>query len=666
MTNPHYPHLFSAFTLDKLKLKNRVVMAPMSTSLGGVDGAVTPSQIAFYRERALGGFGLIIVEFTCVDPKTGRTEEHQLSLDSRRNLDGHYRLVETIHASGAKAFLQLQHGGRFAKSSYLADGVVRGPMEVRSRKDPNKIVVAALTDAEIEKLVEAFGKSAALAAEAGYDGIELHGAHGYLLSQFLSPFSNQRDDKWGGDFERRLAFPTAVIAAVKKAIGDKPLCFRISADEFLAGGLSIDDNALIVPRLVAAGADMLHASTGRGPEAFDKVMEAMSAPEGWRLPYARKLREASNVPIIGVGQIRWPETGEAALVDGDCDLVALGRPSLTDPAWPNKAAAGLKNSIRPCTSCNWCIAPDNLHRIVCAENPRTGRELDAVIPTDLGIGRSAAVIGAGPGGMAAALMLDQAGFATTLHEASGELGGGLIASATPPGKDKLFWYRDYLLQRLADSTVDVRIGHRITTDEIVAQAPDLVFVAAGTQTRAMPIDGVDSAMVIDAYEVLMGHQPPGVPVGGTAVVYGGGETGCEAAEYMAEHGARVVLVSRSPGAQLARSAEIVYRMGLVARIKANPAIEVVAESEIVRIADGGVHVRGKDGDTRVIAADALLMAQGRDPLDAIAQELIATGRQCYIVGDSRKVGRIGDAVHTAYQAMRAVMADRVPALPLAC
>ncbi|RVT89883.1 FAD-dependent oxidoreductase [Sphingomonas crocodyli] len=666
MTNPHYPHLFSPFTVAGVELKNRLVMAPMSTSLGGVDGAVTPSQIAFYRERALGGFGLIIVEFTCVDPKTGRTEEHQLSLDSRRNLDGHYRLVETIHAAGAKAFLQLQHGGRFAKGSYLADGVVRGPMEVRSRKDPNKIVVAQMTDDEIQHLVEAFGRSAALASEAGYDGIELHGAHGYLLSQFLSPFSNQRDDKWGGDFERRLAFPTAVIKAVKAAIGDKPLCFRISADEFLKGGLSVEDNALIVPHLVAAGADMLHASTGRGPEAFDKVMEPMSAPEGWRLPYAKKLREAANVPMIGVGQIRWPETGEAALIEGDCDLVALGRPSLTDPAWPKKAEAGLRDEIRPCTSCNWCIAPDNLHRIVCAENPRTGSELDADFAADLGLGRKAVVVGAGPGGMAAALMLDQAGFQTTLHEASDELGGGLIASATPPGKDKLFWYRDYLVRRLAKSRVAVRRGHRVTADEIAAEAPDLVFVAAGTTTRPMSIDGIDDPMVLDAYELLMGHALPGVPAGGTAIVYGGGETGCEAAEYMAEHGARVVLVTRSGAHQLARSAEIVYRLGLVARINANPAIEVVAESEIVRITDGEVTVRGKDGDTRVIEAARLLMAQGRDPLNKVADDLVAAGVRCYLVGDSRKVGRIGDAVHTAYQAMRALAADRVPLQPLAC
>lgn len=660
-----YPSLFNPFHIGGLTLKNRIVMAPMSTSLGGQDGSVTPANIAFYRERALGGFGLIIVEFTCVDPLTGRTEEHQLSLESRRNLDGHIRLVDSIHEGGTKAFLQLQHGGRFSRPHLLPSGVTKGPSLVASRRDPSKIIVQPFTDAEIWGLAEAFGRAAALAAEAGYDGIEIHGAHGYLLSQFLSAFSNQRDDAWGGDAERRLAFPLEVVKAVRAAVGDLPVSFRISADEFMPGGLTLDDTAAIVPHLVKAGASIIHVSTGRGPESFEKVMEPISAAEGWRLPYARRLREAGGVPVIGVGQIRWPETAEAALDRGDADLIALGRPSLADPEWANKARAGRRESIRPCTSCNWCISGAKA-TVGCAENPRAGNELDAPFLVSMGRGRRAVVVGAGPGGMAAALMLDQAGFETHLYEARAEIGGGLIASATPPGKDKLFWYRDYLGRQLAGAAVKLYLGHAVTAADVLALKPDVVFIAAGTHARPMAIEGESGAMVMDAYDFLMGDAELGLPAGARIMVYGGGETGCETAEYFAEAGMNVVLVSRSPADKLARSAEMVYRIGLVRRLAANPAIEIIPDSEIVRIGDGKVLLRGKDGHERAVVAERLLMAQGRASLDKIAGELVAAGLQCHIVGDSRRGARIGDAVHASYQAVRAVVAGSGELRVIAC
>jgi 2,4-dienoyl-CoA reductase (NADPH2) len=661
-----YPHLFSPLDLPGLRVKNRVVMAPMSTSLGGRDGAVTPANIAFYRERALGGFGLIIVEFTCVDPATGRTEECQLSLESRRNLDGHVRLVDTLHEAGAKVFVQLQHGGRFSPAHLLPAGITKGPSRVVSRKDPTKVIVQPFDIDEVTRLIEAFVRTATFAVEAGYDGIEIHAAHGYLFSQFMSPLSNQREDEWGGDFERRLAFPLAVARGVKQVIGRRPLSFRISADEFIPGGLTIEDNELIVRRLVDAGTDIIHASMGRGPEAFDKVMEPMSAAEGWRLPYARRLRAAAGVPVIGVGQIRWPETAEEAIVRADADLIALGRPSLADPEWPNKAAAGQRDAIRPCTTCNWCISNANRGRVGCAENPRAGAELDAPIPTDLGSGRRAVVIGAGPGGIAASLMLDQAGFETHLYEARTAIGGGLIASATPPGKDKLSWYRNYLTRRLADSGVTVHLGHRVVAEELLSAPPDVAIVAAGTVRRRLPIEGLEDPMVAEAFDVLMGDADATVPEGGRALVYGGGETGCEAAEFLAHRGVNVVLVTRSPAGKLARSAEAVYRIGLLERLTNNPAIEILDGSHVVRVGHGEVVVVSKDGQTRTLKVVRLLLAQGRDSQQALAERMVAAGVLCHVVGDSRQVGRIGDAVHAAYGAMRALTAHYAGLRRLAC
>jgi 2,4-dienoyl-CoA reductase-like NADH-dependent reductase (Old Yellow Enzyme family)/thioredoxin reductase len=651
-SQPTYPRLFSPFSLDALSLPNRVIMAPMSTSLGGLDGEVTPENIAFYKERAEGGFGLIIVEFTCVDRSTGRTEERQLALDDERYLDGHKRLVDAVKAAGAKVFVQLQHGGRFAPAKYQADGISRGPSAVYSRKDPSKQIVKPFSSDEVGALAEAFGQTAALAQRAGYDGVEVHGAHGYLVSQFLSPFSNQRDDAWGGDAERRLAFPLAVIRAVKDATGSLPLSFRVSADEFIPGGLTLDDMEVIAPRLVEAGTDILHVSTGRGPEAFDKVMEPTSAPEGWRLPYARRLREVTGAPVIGVGQIRWPETAEAAIVDGDADLIALGRPSLADPAWPRKAAAGQRSSIRPCTSCNWCISGAT-PAVTCAENPRAGHEAEPEVPADLGTGRRAVVVGGGPAGQSAALFLKGAGFETRLLEADSSLaGGGLVASATPPGKDKLFWFRDYLAEQVAQNGISVSLGQRATANDVAELHPDIVFIATGTQSRPLSIDGAEHAF--DAYDVLMQHVDPKLSPGDTVLVYGGGETGCETAEYCAELGAKVVLVTRSSLDKLARSAEMVYRIGLLARLRTSSNITIEAECRLIEIGKDTAIIQSADGSKRTIEARHVLLAQGRDPSNQLADALCARNIECHVVGDSVRPGRIGDAVHSAYEAVAAL------------
>ena len=657
-----YPHLFDPFDLAGVKLRNRLVMAPMSTEYAGEDGSVQPRHLAFYRERAIGGFGLIVVEFTCVDPVTGRTEKNQLSLDSRDNLDGHKRLVDAVKSTGASIFVQLQHGGRFADRRFVPLPKAASP--VYSRKDPTKLVSGAFTSEEVRGLVDRFAYSARLVAEAGYDGIEIHAAHGYLVAQFISPLCNQRDDEWGGDSERRMAFPIAVSKAVRSEIGDKPLIFRLSVDEFLPGGVTIADTEVNGRMLVAAGTSGFHASTGQGPASFERVMEPMSAPEGWRIPYAARLRRATGVPVIAVGHIRRPETAERALRDGDADLIALARPALADSQWPRKVREGRFEDVRPCTSCNWCISGVT-HPMTCAENPRTGNELDPPIPADLGKGRLALVVGAGPGGISAALMLAEAGFETELHEARPMLGGGLIASGAPPGKDKFDEYRSYLLRRIANSNVRVHLESSLDAEAISAKKPDLVFVAAGTKRRPIDVDGINGPNVIDSYELLMGQVDAGLAPGQRAIVYGGGETGCETAEFLAKLGVEVTLVSRSPRGDLARAAEFVYRKMLIERLNANERVTILPSTRIIRIAEGFAELRGEDGQPRQCPADRVVIAQGRDPLADIV-EGIDPKIQCFVIGDSHRTGRIGNAVHDAYAALKLIAASQSEVGELAC
>lgn len=672
MPNNPFPNLFSPLRLGNLTLPNRIVMAPMSTQLGDPDGHVTPRQIAFYKARAEGGVGMIIVEFCCVHRPTGRSEHRQLSLDTPTHLDGHRRLVEVINHAGAVACLQLQHGGTGVPRALIEGGIAIGPSDVVSRRDPGKLTARAMTEAQIEHLIECFGRTAELGVQAGYQAFELHGAHGYLLTQFLSPLTNHRQDAWGKDEGGRLRLSQRVIARVKQAIGDRPLSFRLSADEFSPEGLGIADMERIAPQLVAAGLDLVHVSMGTGYTGMDKVIEPMSVPEGWRLPYARRIRASVNVPVISVGQIRWPGLAEAAIANGDTDLIALGRPLLADPQWANKARRGEVDAIRPCTSCNYCVTSHaGAHGVIgCAENPRTGQELDPPLDAGSHRGARAVVVGGGPGGMATALMLDQAGYRTELFEARATLGGGLIASAAPPFKEKLEWYQHYLERQLAASTVKVFLQQRVDISTLLLPRPAIVILAMGARALTLDVEGIDGERVFDAYELLMGDvdwQPSreGRPV----LIYGGGETGCESAEYLAERGFEVVLVSRSPANQLARSAEAIYRGVLLARLACNPRVRIVDATQLLSVISSElatVTLCGEDGRRWALVCDRVLIAQGRRPDAELANALREAGVPFVAIGDAHQGGRIGDAVHGGYAAVKALRSQTIAVRELAC
>jgi 2,4-dienoyl-CoA reductase-like NADH-dependent reductase (Old Yellow Enzyme family) len=692
-----YPHLFQPLKLRNLVIPNRTVMPPMSTQLGTPGGLVTPAQIAFYRARAKGGTGMIIVEFCCVHRASGQSEPNQLALEDESHVEGHRRLVRAIRDGGAVACLQLQHGGGAARRSLLQVPEAWGPSAVVSPKNPQQLLTRAMTHADIEFMIECFGRSAELGVKAGYQAVELHGAHGYLLTQFLSPRFNQREDAWGGSESNRMEFPRRVIARVRKAIGNRPLILRISADEFTPTGLTLADMERITPQLVSAGVDALHVSLGIGPDSFNKVLEPMSAPEGWRLPYARRIRAVNRVPVIAVGQIRMPHTAEQALANGDADLIALGRTLLADPDWANKARAGRDADIIPCTSCNFCVSNGFQERsIACANNPRSGRETQ--LPARLKRShlkqgqQRAVVVGGGPGGMAAALLLDQAGFQTQLVEARATLGGGLIASAAPPHKELIRRYQHYLQRQLASSRVSISLNTPVSAAELLAAPPDVVIVATGAGSPilppelqpppahtlagnpALPDSSVlpDGPALLDAYALLMG-DPVTLPAldAGPLLVYGGGETGCETAEYLLARGYSVILVSRSGKSQLARSAEMIYRGDLLQRLlsmassaaktdaaagaltETAPTLTLLTDTRVSDYSNGSASFHHlKTGAEHRCPVAAMVLAQGRQTDTTLTTALQAAGIHCITIGDARQGGRIGDAVQDAWNSVQ--------------
>jgi len=657
-----YPLLFSSLPIGSVTLPNRVLMAAMSSGLADQRGRVTPTQVGYYRERAQGGVGLVVVEFACVASEYGISESTQLILDNDDAIPGHIELARAIKGGGAVAGIQLQLPGRYAAPRPGLMPVA--PSDVPSRTGDG-LRARALSSDEVAALVTRFADAARRAVEAGYDVIELHGAHGYLLHAFMSAAMNHRDDAWGGDLERRLAFPRAVISAVKSAIGDRPLLYRFSAEDYMRGGLSLQDMERIAPLLVAAGVDGLDVSTGSLAGSLERTIDPMSK-EGWRFELTRRIKQVVDVPVAGIGS-RGPERAEQALRDGEADLIALGRPLLADPAWASKAKAqqGQAEAIRPCTSCNWCADRVFKHLPTgCAENPRTGRELVPLLSREVGRCRRIVVVGGGPGGMAAAIQAQSVGFQVTLFEAEPSLGGGLIASAAPPNKQNLMWYRDYLVERLRSSGVEVRVGTRASLDDIVRLDPFAVIQAQGTVPVKLGISGEDLPSVYSAYELLLSREESRAAWQGPAIVYGGGETGCETAELLADRGLQVTLVSRSKTSQLARVAEPLYRKVLLARLHVNPHITLLPETHLsdITLDDVGLDPEGPSGAAR-LPARMVVLAQGRRANTSMYDGLAARGIPNILIGDAKKIARIGEAVHQANEAIRKLVGAQAEAPP---
>ena len=642
-----YENLFSETRLGSLRLPNAIKMAAMSSGLADADGFITDEQIAYYEARARGGVGLVTVEFACVDTTFGLSEKTQVSLDRDEAITGHAQLVRAISVHGAVPGIQLQLPGQFA---HRVPGLMPvAPSEVVSRRD-GKVRARELSTHEIAELVQRFADGARRAVEAGYELIELHGAHGYLLHAFLTPTMNHRDDEWGGDFERRLAFPRAVIRAIRAVIGDRPLVYRLSAEEFRPGGLSIEDSERIVPELVDAGVDGLDVSTGSLTGSLEHTIDPMSQ-EGWRLGLARRIREAAGVPVAVIGS-RWPDSAEAALARGDTDIIALGRALLADADWARKARDGHAALIRPCTSCNWCVGRVFQHLSTgCAEDPHSGRETVALLGPEAGESRRLVVVGSGPGGLAAAVQAKSVGFEVTLFEREPDLGGGLITSAAPPNKDTLLWYRDYLVARAEAADIDIRTGQSAGVKEILAIEPFAVIQAQGTSDLPLGLPGEDLPHVVSAYELLRIVRPGPGSWRGPVVVYGGGETGCETAELLAAHGLEVTLISRSPDTELARAAEALYRKVLIARLRSNPRVTLMTQTHLTDITESDVGLSSAETATRLPAA-MVVLAQGRQSNSELFDELIAHGVTSVLIGDAREISRIGEAVHGANAAIR--------------
>ncbi len=641
--------MFESAFLGPMKVKNRLIMAPMGTRLASEIGAVTQRQIDYYSERAKGGVGTIITEVTCVDHPLGVTGPTNLTIHDNSYIGGHNELVEAVHDHGAKIICQLVHAGRQTRPSSI-----KGLQPVAPSAIPCKflnVVPRELTTPEVEEVIQKFIDAAGRVKTAGYDGAELHGAHGYLIAQFMSRSSNKRTDKYGGDFKNRMNFPLEIIRGVKKSLGnDYPLLFRISADEFVEEGRSLEESKQAARILEEEGVHVLDVSAGTY-DSFPTLIEPMSYEEGWKIYLAEEIKKVVKIPVIGVGVIRTPAVAEKILKEGRADFLALGRTLLADPHWPNKARDGRIDEIIKCISCNTgCIGGRvfrDLH-IRCALNPVTGRErrYAHLVPAEKR--KKVLVVGGGPAGMEAARIAKMRGHQVTLFEKNRHLGGQLQLAAIPPGKEKIKWYSDYLIGQMKKLKIKVHLTQRATPEEVKKLKPDVVIVATGATPWVPDIPGIQSPKVVKAWEILEGKKK----VEGTEVlVAGGGTVGCETALFLAPRNRKVTIVDILEG--IALDMEPINRMDHLAKIQ-QAGIKVLLGKSVKQVTEEGVILSEDGGKEELIKADRVVLAFGVKPDDSLFRRLIGKVPELYLVGDSCKAGKIIDAAYDGSRIARLI------------
>lgn len=688
-----YPHLFSEGKIGRVTLRNRTVLAPMVTGMANYDGTPSEQLIAYYEERAKNGLGLLIIGATRVNYVHGATIPRQTSMASDRHIAPFAAMVDRIHAHGTKVFCQLHHPGRqgislmsisapstelmgrlwpglydvlpklFALSARLpVDGEwmaehVRWPALVAPSNVPCELYhqrARSLMKWEIKSLEKQFVRAARRVQLAGADGVELHAAHGYLIEQFLSTYTNRRSDEYGGSLDNRMRFLLNIISGIRRECGpDFPIAVRLSVDEFYRcigmpdTGIELDEGVEMARRLERAGIDAIDV-TSATYDTTNYWCEPMSFEVGWRKHLARAVKEAVSIPVIAANLIRSAEQAEAQIAEGTQDFVSLGRPFLADPAWVAKAMEGREDEVTRCISCLRCIEslPENGQMglpLECAVNPRLGRERETASPRANGEGRTVVVIGAGPAGLKAAEVLAGRGFRTEVFERGASAGGRLNLADKPPLKDKIDWCTEDLEAAATRAGVEFRFGTEPSIADLEALDPYAVVVATGALPVVPDIPGVRSDNVFTVNEVLEGT----VELKGKRVaVIGSGLTGLETAEKLAEDGNRLLVVEMmdeiGPGAYWQNLEDV------LGRLKAHD-VELVTSNKLVAISDGEITLEhSKSGRRTARQVDHVVLSVGVRSDNELAMTLKSRFGRVNTIGDARQPGRICSAVRDGF------------------
>ena len=630
--------LLEPFRIGQMELSNRIVMPAMLTRYGSEEGYVTERTKNYYEARARGGAGLIIVEAPYVHLR-GKSFANQLSISDDKCISGLSQLVQTIHKHGTKAAIQLFHGGRTAKSALSRmQPVAPSPLASLGGEVPKELTVD-----EIAEIVAYFAEAALRAKKAGFDGVEIHGAHGFLVDQFLSRSSNKRQDDYGGDVPKRARFLIEVIKAIRGAVGrGYPIWCRINGKEYgIDEGTSQEEAKEIARMAQDASADAIHVSAA-GPRA-PVVLTTSTFVPAIIADLAEGIKKVVTVPVIAVGRIT-PEAAESILAEGKADLIAIGKGLLADPELPSKVASGRLDDITPCTVCFGCrddVGSPTVVGIRCQVNVALGREEEyKILPAKKP--RKVLVVGGGPGGMEAARVAALRGHKVTLWEKEPRLGGQLIQAAIPPQKDRIARLTIYLQTQLKKLDVEVELGKEATTTMIEEFKPEVVVLATGVKPLVPEIPGMDQAHVVQAGDVLEGK----VETGDRVIVIGGEVVGCETAEFLAEKGKKVTVTRRSP--EMALGVGRTLRAFFLGRLL-EKGVTLIPEIKYNEVTSNGVVVTTKEGEKKTIEADTVVLATGAIPEKKLYQGIKDKVPEAHCIGDCIAPRTIRDAIAEGYR-----------------
>jgi len=636
-----FPHLFSTGRIGRLVVRNRIVMAPMEKNLALPTGAVTQRYIDYCEARAAGGAGLIMLESMYVHP-AGMGHRYQLGLHHDELVPGYRRLVEACHRHGALVGAEINFAGRETSSPVTMTQPV-APSAVPCTAIAGGETPRILTVPEIRDLVDAFAAAAVRAVASGFDVIEIHGAHGYLIGQFLSPFSNRREDEYGGDFERRLRFPLDVIRTVRAAVGpDVPLAYRISADEHVEGGLTLADACRIAPHLETAGIDLLDVSAGIY-ESAPWIVQPMEMPQGCLASLATAIRPVVKIAVSVAGRISDPQIAENILAAGTADFVTVGRALHADAEWPRKSREGRAHEICYCVACLKCsdlLGQDE--PVLCLANTHTTRERQYAI-RPAARRESIVVVGAGPAGLEAARVLALRGHAVTVLEREAEPGGQLLLNRHIPGRSDLAALAEYLAGAAARAGASLQYGVDADKDFVLGLHPHAVVVATGAAPGMPCIPGMDDAPLVDAFSVLQKRS------GGIrrALVIGGGMLGVGIAHALAERGGEVIVVE--PGNDLSTELGLRPRWLYVANLRARKNVTIHLSTTVEALGNDRALLRKAGQDIEVRGLDLIVPARPMVSQMNLAEILkaIPGGPAVFDVGDCVVPRTAFEAIHDA-------------------
>jgi 2,4-dienoyl-CoA reductase-like NADH-dependent reductase (Old Yellow Enzyme family) len=636
-----FPHLFSEITINGMTLKNRAVMPPMGTGYGNADGIVTDRLVAYLTRRAQGGTGLIITEICAVDPR-GRGLPTQIGIWKDDFIAGLARIPRELHRYGVKVALQLHHAGR-----ETFEAVIGARPEAPSAI-PSAVLgqpCEAMSLERIAEMIERFAQAARRAREAGFDAVELHGAHGYLLNQFLSPFSNHRDDAYGGNEENRKRFILEIIKAVRKSVGrDYPVWIRVSTDEMIHGGYDLSFMQRFAPQMVQAGVDAIHCSVGVYSTPGNLSVASMDTDAGFNLFRARAIKDVVTVPVIGVGRIHHPQLADEAIARGDADLISFGRQHLTDPDFINKAREGALDDIRWCTACNQgCIErlSFEMKAATCSFNPECGREYTLPL-SGVDAPKRVWVIGAGPAGLSTAMTAASRGHKVEVYERDAQAGGQLLPASRPPHKAAFMDWVAWALRRLEKMSVPIYVRHDIGMEEIVRQKPDAVILACGAYPVTPPISGLDSDVVVDARDVLVGK----IELKSPAVILGAGYVGMETADYLLSKSIGVTILEMQATPPV--NSLSAHGYWLHKRIRKDGG-RLFFGAKVVGVEKDRVIYCLPDGETKSEKASLVITAMGAKSENQLENGLKKLQIPYRVIGDAKSPRRIFEAIHEGYR-----------------